>query len=179
MKAFKNICCILLLVLFIYLSYFISIHYDFLSDKFVFYNEKTNKISTFDLNDLNAKYINKVDFIIVDKDLVEVPKIKFGNIFSTRYKFYRLCGFFIFSSLLTAYIIMYLILSKFNRLSSYEVFSDKDTFVIFFMSSIIIAVFFTVGLTVMYNNLCLNNNDVYQYRVQVYDSSKYLLDEEE
>ena len=179
MKAFKNICCILLLIFFSFLSYFISVHYDFLSDKFVFYNEKTKEISSFDINSLNAKFINKVDFIIVDKDLVEVPKIRFGNIFSTRYKFYRLCGFFIFTSLLIAYVIMYLILSKFNRLSSYEVFSDKDTFVIFFMSSIIIAFFLSVGLTYMYNNLCLNNNDVYQYRVQVYDSSKYLLDEEE
>ena len=100
MKAFKNICCILCLVFFIYLSHAISVHYDFLSDKFVFYNEKTKEISSFDINALNDKFISKVDFIIVDNDLVNVPRIKFGNIFSTRYKFYRLCGYFAFISLL-------------------------------------------------------------------------------
>ena len=179
MKAFKNICCILCLVFFIYLSHAISVHYDFLSDKFVFYNEKTKEISSFDINALNDKYISKVDFIIVDNDLVNVPRIKFGNIFSTRYKFYRICGYFAFISLLIAYVIMYLILSKFNRFSSYEVFSDIDTFTIFLMSSLIIGFFLVVGQLLIYNAFYLNSNDAYQYRVQVYDSSKYLLDEEE
>ncbi len=179
MKALKNICCVLLLVFFLFLSYFISAHYDFLSDKFVFYNEKTNKISSFDINNLNSKYVSKIDFIIVDKDLVDVPKIRFGNIFSTRYKFYRICGYFAFTSLLIAYVIMYLILSKLNKLSGYEVFSNNDTFVIFLMTSIIIAFFITASQIHIYDAFYLNNNDVYQYRVQVYDSSKYLLDEEE
>ena len=179
MKAFKNICCILFLVFFIYLSHTISVHYDFLSDKFVFYNEKTKEISSFDINALNAKFISKIDFIIVDNDLVNVPQIRFGNIFSTRYKFYRICGYFIFVSLFISYIIMFLILSKFNRLSSYEVFSDRDTFTIFLMTSLIIAFFLAVVQVLIYNAFYLNSNDAYQYRVQVYDSSKYLLDEEE
>ena len=179
MKAFKNICCILFLVCFIYLSHVISVHYDFLSDKFVFYNEKTKEISSFDINELNSKYVDKVDFIIVDNDLVNVPRIRFGNVFSTRYKFYRICGYFAFISLLIAYVILYLILSNLNKLSSYEVFSDRDTFTIFLMTSLIIAFFLAAGQVLIYDAFYLNSNDAYQYRVQVYDSYKYLLDEEE
>lgn len=142
MRAFQIVFSFITLILCVVAFFLISLFYDSANDRFSFV-------------DFNISDVSKKENTIVDNK----PKIKFSNVYNSKYKYYQIVGLYFILGFIFSLVIFCFIETKMFKRHVVDLFQDEDDIVIFFMSSIILGLVLTVTQVVIFNRVFLSINN--------------------
>ncbi|MBQ7240083.1 MAG: hypothetical protein IJS56_01455 [Bacilli bacterium] len=146
MRVIKIIFACLGILISIGTFYIVSNYYDSTNDRFSF----------IDLNVVEVKKDtgdNTQDEVVGDR-----PKITFSNVYSLKYKYYQMAGIFFVNGFLVSLIIIWMLQTRFYKISASENIEDIDNLIVLFMTAITLGLILAMTQIVIFNRVYRTTN---------------------